>query len=57
MELQSVYNLSKNRGLMSVPGDNPAKTTRFGFLAGKRTEPNRTARQNPDRWRVTRTRS
>jgi len=46
----------KNRGFMSGPGNNPAKTKQFGFLARSGTKPNRTAGQNPDHWRVTRTR-
>jgi len=45
-----------NRGFMSGPGNNPAKTQWVGYLAGFGTEPNRTAGQKPDRWRVTRTR-
>jgi hypothetical protein len=32
----------KDRGFMSGPGNNPAKTTRVGFLAISGTEPNRT---------------
>ena len=46
----------KNRGCMSGPGNNPAKTMRAAFLAGSGTEQNQTACQNPDGWRVTRTR-
>ena len=34
MELRSGYNPAKNRGFMSGPGNNPAKTARFGFLGG-----------------------
>jgi len=33
----------KNRGFMSSPGNSPAKTKWFGFLAGFGTEPNWTA--------------
>jgi hypothetical protein len=56
LEPRGGYNPAKNRGFMSGPGNNPAKTMRFGFLAGSGTEPNRTAGHKPDRWRVTRTR-
>jgi len=37
-------------------GNKPTKTQRVRFSAGSGTEPNRTAGQNPDHWRVTRTR-
>ena len=47
---------AKNRGFMSDPGNNPAKTQWVEFLPGSGTERNRTASQNPDGWRVTRTR-
>ena len=47
---------SKNRGSMSSPGNNPTKTMTVGFLARSGTKPNGTTSQNPDRWRVTRTR-
>ena len=33
---------------MSGPGNNPAKTSRIGFLAGSGTKPNQTAGQKPD---------
>jgi hypothetical protein len=56
LEPRGRYNPAKNRGFMSGPDNNPAKTMRFGFLAGSGTEQNRTAGPNPDRWRVTRTR-
>jgi len=46
----------QNHGFISGPDNNPAKTKRVGFFAGSETEPNRTACQNPDRWRVTQTR-
>jgi len=46
----------KNCGFMSGPGSKPAKTQWVGLLAGFGTKPNQTAGQNPDRWRVTRTR-
>ena len=45
----------KNRGFMSRPVNNPAKTKQVGFLPGSGTELNWTAGQNPDCWRVTRT--
>jgi hypothetical protein len=32
MELRPGYNPAKNRGFMPGPGNNPAKTARFGFL-------------------------
>ena len=38
----------KNTGFWSGPRNKPAKALRFGFLAGQRTEPNRTAGQKPD---------
>ena len=47
---------SKNRRLMSSKGNNPAKRKLVGLLAGSGTEPNRTAGQIPDSWRVTQTR-
>jgi hypothetical protein len=34
MEPRSGYNPAKTRGFMSGPGNNPAKTARFGFLEG-----------------------
>jgi hypothetical protein len=34
MEPRSGYNMAKTPGCMSGPGNNPAKTKRFGFLAG-----------------------
>ena len=34
MEPRSGYNPAKNPGCMSGPGNNPAKTARFGFLGG-----------------------
>jgi len=43
----------KNCGFRSGLGNKPAKTKRVRFLAGFGTEPNWTAGQNPDRWRVT----
>jgi hypothetical protein len=56
LEPQGGYNPAKYRGCMSGPGNKPARTMRFGFLPGSGTEPNRTAGQKPDRWRVTQTR-
>jgi len=38
---------------MSGPGNNPAKTKQFMFLAGFGTKTNQTAGQKLDRWRVT----
>jgi hypothetical protein len=40
LELRGGYNPAQNRGFMSGPGNKPAKTMRFGFLAGSGTEPN-----------------
>jgi hypothetical protein len=46
----------KNHGFMSGTGINPAMTEWVLFLVGSGTEPNGTASQSTDRWRVMRTR-
>jgi len=46
----------KNCGFVSSPGNYPAKTERFSFLAGCRTEPNHSSGPIQDCRRVTRNR-
>jgi hypothetical protein len=42
----------KTHVFLSGPGGNLIMTKWFGVLAGLGTEPNRTARNKPDRWHV-----